>query len=81
MCSYERAGRLGSRDLSFSDRDLGKRAARKSKFLYFAMFASFLEFRARTRTQDLCPFFDLRNRAEISHMNPRRNIGIKEGSV
>ena len=23
-CSYERAGRLGSRDLGFSNRDLGK---------------------------------------------------------
>ena len=53
---YERAGWLSSRDLSFSNRDLGKQAARKSKFFYFAMFASFLEFRARTRSQDLCPF-------------------------
>ena len=26
MCSYERAGWLGSRDLGFSNRDLGKRA-------------------------------------------------------
>ena len=25
MCSYERAGWLGSRDLGFSNRDLGKR--------------------------------------------------------
>ena len=26
MCSYERAGWLGYRDLGFSNRDLGKRA-------------------------------------------------------
>ena len=56
MCSYERVGWLGSRDLSFSNRDLGKQATRKSKFLYFAMFSSFLEFRARTCPQDLSLF-------------------------
>ena len=28
---------------------------------------------ARTRFQDFRPFFMFRNRAEISHMNPRRN--------
>ena len=54
---YERAGWLSSRDLSVSDRDLGMQAAGKSKFLYLAMFASFLEFRARTRRHDLCHFF------------------------
>ena len=53
---YERAGWLSSRDLSFSNRDLGKQAARKSKFFYFAMFASFLEFRAWTHPQNLWRF-------------------------
>ena len=28
MCLYERAGWFGSRDLSFSNRDLGQQAAR-----------------------------------------------------
>ena len=38
------------------------------------MFALFLEFRARTRPQDVYVFFfHLGNRAEIHHMNPRRN--------
>ena len=41
--------------------------------LCFAMFALFLEFRARARRQGLRPFFRLRNRAEVSHVSPRKN--------
>ena len=41
--------------------------------LCFAMFALFLEFRARTRPQDLTAFSHLGNRAEIYYMNPRQN--------
>ena len=43
------------------------------------MFALFLEFGARTRTQDLWPFLISENRAEISDMNPRRNSSRQPG--
>ena len=38
----------------------------------FAMFALFLEFRARARRPGVGPFFRLRNRAEVSHVSPRK---------
>lgn len=43
------------------------------------MFALFFEFRARTRPQEF-GLFSNRKRAEISHMNPRRNSSRQPGS-
>ena len=107
MCSYERAGWLGSRDLAKRAGNFAMNIGMNSGgpagiifhcllyfphhehpiqlqwyslkrywsydrpesyfFLYFAMFALFLEYSARTLSQDLWPFLIL-----VSHMNPRR---------
>ena len=45
----------------------------KAITLCYAMFALFLEFRAKTRPQDLTAFSHLGNLAEISDMNPGKN--------
>ena len=53
--------------------------ANSREFLCFAMFALFLEIGAITRPQDLWPFsIHFGNRAEISHMNPRRKWSQRE---
>ena len=117
MCSYERVGWLGSRDVGFSNRDLGKRAEhfailsilaarmalscfaccvfhiisipfncsdtalRVAKSMVGAKVINIVfshvcfVFRISRRHSSLgsLAFFNLGNRAEISHMNSRQN--------
>ena len=86
MGSYERAGWLGSRDLGFPT-GTSLSGLKILPYEHFSpvtgnecgMSSSPQRMRhmvdngARTRSQDLRAFFNLRNRGEISHTNPRRN--------
>ena len=86
ICSYERAGWLGDRDLGFSNRDLSRdlcsdtalrvidaKIGPKVKIFVFR----YVCFVSRIWRQNSSPgslaFSYLGNRAKISHMNPRQN--------